>query len=110
MSGCVLGTSPVNHFLISVLVLRLMLMKSLISVYDDFLERQEKQSWRSKIINILCYPLLLSMRRVFCFAPRCPHYIPEHLKKAVKEVLRWLDSTLCSIQSLNSSSCHTPSA
>jgi len=77
MSGCVLGTSPVNWFLISVLVLHLTLMKSLISVYDDFLERQEKPSWRSKIVDVLCYPLLPSMRTVFRFAPRRPHYVPE---------------------------------
>ena len=77
MSGCVLGTSPVNRFLISVLVLHLTLMKNLIRIYDDFLERQEKLSWRSKIVNVLYYPLLPSMRTVFCFAPCHPHYVPE---------------------------------
>jgi len=66
-------------------------MNTLISIYDSFLERQEKLSRRSNwnVVDVLYCPLLLYMPIAFRCVARCPHpgvtwhsersYSTEHL-------------------------------
>src|SRR5712671_6545875 len=67
MSECIFGTSPVNHFLISVLVLHLRLTKCLISVYDDFLQSKGSQVGEARL------SMYSTLSRAFRCAPHCPH-------------------------------------